>query len=59
MKNKKLFIVLLAVVICVSSLSVSFHTAATEPNKTVTPSEMYSKELIYNDLLNIINEKAT
>ena len=59
MKNKKLLIALLAAVICISSLSVGFHTAATEPNKTVTPSEMYSKELIYNDLLNIINKKAT
>ena len=52
MKNKKLLIALFAVVICISSLSVLFHTAATEPNKTVTPSEMYSKELIYTEFAN-------
>ena len=46
MKNRILLIVL-AVVICLSSLSMGLYITATEPIQTQTPSEMFDKDLIY------------
>lgn len=48
MKNR-ILLVILAVVICLSSLSIGLYASATEPAKTVTPSEMFDKELIYTE----------
>ena len=47
MKNRKILVAVLAIVICLSSLSIGLYASATEPVQTQTPSEMYEKELIY------------
>ena len=47
MKTKKILVVLLAVVICISALSVGLHISATETSNTVTPSEKFDKESVY------------
>ena len=52
MKNRILLIVL-AVVICLSSLSMGLYITATEPTETKTPSEMFDKELIYTEFENV------
>jgi len=46
---KKTLIAILAIVICLSSLSLGIYITATEPVKMQTPSEMYSPSLIYNE----------